>query len=89
MPQIAAVTRDMDSIAASIGNNADDIQEMQEAVTNIFQNMGRDFSGNIPSLMTESMIAMEEDYQKINDTLHGYKNLLADAARDYDTFEQR
>ena len=39
MPQIAAVTRDMDSIAASIGDNADDIQEMQEAVTNIFQNM--------------------------------------------------
>ena len=56
----------------------------QNAVTNIFQGMGRDFSGRIPSLMTEKMIAMEDIYQGINDTLNGYKDFLSDAAKNYE-----
>ena len=53
MPKILAVTEEMERRASSIGVNADDILSIQNAVTNIFQNMGRDFSGRIPSLMTE------------------------------------
>ena len=84
MPKILAVTEEMQNRASAIGNNADEILGIQNAVTNIFQNMGRDFSGRIPSLMTEKMIAMEEVYQGINSTLNGYKDFLMDAAKNYD-----
>ena len=82
MPKILAVTEEMISRASNIGNKAEEILDIQNAVTNIFQNMGRDFSGRIPSLMTEKMIAMEDVYQGINSTLNGYKDFLSNAARD-------
>ena len=84
MPKILAVTEEMENRAAIIGNNADEILSIQNSVTNIFQNMGRDFSGRIPSLMTEKMIAMEEVYQGINATLNNYKDFLSNAAKNYD-----
>lgn len=84
MPKILAVTQEMESRAEIIGNNADTLLDVQNAVTNIFQNMGRDFSGRIPSLMTEKMIAMEDVYQGINAKLNDYKNFLSDAAKNYE-----
>ena len=84
MPKILAVTDEMKNRAAGIGNNADALLNAQNAVTNIFQNMGRDFSGRIPSLMTEKMIAMEDVYQGINATLNNYRDFLVDAADNYD-----
>ncbi|MBQ7220139.1 MAG: hypothetical protein IJS28_04080 [Synergistaceae bacterium] len=84
MPKILAVTDEMERRASGIGSNADDILKIQNAVTNIFQNMGRDFSGRIPSLMTEKMIAMEDTYQGINATLNGYRDFLSDAAKNYE-----
>lgn len=84
MPRILAVTEEMERRASDIGNQADEILSTQNAVTNIFQGMGRDFSGRIPSLMTEKMIAMEDIYQGINDTLNGYKDFLSDAAKNYE-----
>ena len=84
MPKILAVTEEMERRASDIGNKAGEILDTQNAVTNIFQNLGRDFSGRIPSLMTEKMIAMESVYQGINATLNGYKDFLVDAARNYE-----
>ena len=84
MPKILAVTEEMERRAGEIGNKAGEILDIQTNVTNIFQNMGRDFSGRIPSLMTEKMIAMEDVYQNINSTLNGYKDFLSDAAKNYE-----
>ncbi|MBQ7155749.1 MAG: hypothetical protein IJR85_09380 [Synergistaceae bacterium] len=84
MPKILAVTEEMERRAGEIGNKAGEILDIQNNVTNIFQNMGRDFSGRIPSLMTEKMIAMEDVYQTINATLNGYKDFLSDAAKNYE-----
>ncbi len=84
MPKIKAVTEEMEARAAGIGTNAGELLTAQNSVTNIFQNMGRDFSGRIPSLMTEQMIAMEEVYQGINETLNGYKDFLSNAAKTYE-----
>ena len=84
MPKILAVTEEMERRASDIGNKAGEILDTQNAVTNIFQNMGRDFSGRIPSLMTEKMIAMESVYQGINATLNGYKDFLVETARNYE-----
>ena len=84
MPKILAVTQEMERRAISIGSSAEEILNKQNAVTNIFQNMGRDFSGRIPSLMTEKMIAMEDAYQGINTTLNGYKDFLSDIAKNYE-----
>ena len=84
MPKISAVTEEMQRRAAYIGSNAGTLLDIQNAVTDIFQNMGRDFSGRIPSLMTEKMIAMEDVYRGINDTLNGYKDFLSDAAKNYE-----
>ena len=84
MPKILAVTEEMERRASDIGNKAGEILDTQNAVTNIFQNMGRDFSGRIPSLMTEKMIAMESVYQGINENLNGYKDFLVDVAHNYE-----
>ena len=84
MPKILAVTEEMERRAADIGNNAEILLNNQNAVTDIFQNMGRDFSGRIPSLMTERMIAMEDTYTLINETLNGYKEILSNAAKNYE-----
>lgn len=84
MPKILAVTEEMQNRASAIGNSADEILGIQNTVTNIFQNMGRDFSGRIPSLMTEKMIAMESVYQGINATLNNYKDFLINAAQNYE-----
>lgn len=84
MPKILAVTEEMERRAGEIGNKAGEILDIQTNVTNIFQNMGRDFSGRIPSLMTEKMIAMEDVYQSINATLTGYQEFLSDAAKNYE-----
>ena len=84
MPKILAVTEEMINMAATIGSGADDIFGSQNRITGIFQNMGRDFSGTLPSLMTEKMIAMEDIYQGMNETLNGYKTFLEDTARNYE-----
>lgn len=84
MPKILAVTTEMERRASDISSNADEILKIQNGVTNIFQNMGRDFSGRIPSLMTEKMIAMEDTYQAINATLNGYSEFLSNAAKTYE-----
>ena len=84
MHKILAVTEEMERRAGEIGDKAGEILDIQTNVTNIFQNMGRDFSGRIPSLMTEKMIAMEDVYQNINATLNGYKDFLSDAAKNYE-----
>lgn len=84
MPKILAVTDEMISRASDIGTNASDILSSQNQITGIFQNMGRDFSGVIPSLMTENMIAMEDIYQDMNDNLNGYKLFLEETASNYE-----
>ncbi len=81
MPKLLYVTEEMQQRAKNIGMNADEILGSQNQVTGIFQNMGRDFSGKIPSLMTEKMIAMESDYKNINNILNGYKQFLEDSAQ--------
>ena len=81
MPKILYVTEEIKQRAKNIGMNADEILSSQNHVTGIFQNMGRDFSGKIPSLMNEKMIAMESDYKNINSILNGYKQFLEDSAQ--------
>lgn len=81
MPKILYVTHEMEQRANNIGVNTSEILESQKQVTNLFSGLGRDFSGQIPSLMVEKMIAMESSYQEINVILNGYKEFLEDAAR--------
>ena len=81
MPKILYVTQEMERRANNIGMNASELLESQNQVTSLFSNMGRDFSGQIPSLMTEKIIAMESDYQEMNMTLTRYMEFLEDAAR--------
>lgn len=81
MPKILYVTEEMKQRANSIGMNASEILKSQNQVTSLFSNLGRDFSGQIPILMVEKMIAMESHYQDINMTLTGYKEFLEDAAQ--------
>ena len=81
MPKMLYVTDEMIARAGNVGTNAGEILNSQNQVTSIFQNLGRDFSGRIPSLMTEQMIAMESVYQSMNNTLNGYKDFLEESAR--------
>ena len=80
MPKILYVTEEIQQRAANIGVNASAILESQKQITNLFSGLGRDFSGQIPVLMVEKLIAMESNYQDINMTLTGYKEFLEDAA---------
>ena len=84
MPKILAVTDEMMTRASDIGSNASEMQSSQNQILKIFMSMGRDFSGPIPALMIEKMLATEDMYQGMNDTLNGYKSFLEDTARDYE-----
>ncbi len=88
MPKILAVTEEMMDRASSIGSGASEIRDSQNHITTIIQNMGRNFSGPIPSLIIEKMIAMEDTYSGMNENLNGYKTFLEDTARNYEWTDQ-
>ena len=88
MPKIKVVTDAMIERANFIGQNAEIILENQNNVTNIFKNLGRGFSGKIPSLMTQHMLAMDPEYKNMNGILNNYKNFLEDAAQKYEWTEE-
>lgn len=87
MPKMQIVTDEMFNIAKRIGQNTRDILEYQNNVSKIFRNMGRTFTGNVPSLMVQHMLAMESEYMTMNEMLNGYKNFIEDSARNYDWTE--
>lgn len=84
MPKMQFVTEEMMDRARKILESAGRIHESQNAVLNIFSNMGRDFSGKVPSLMTQQMLAMESDYQNMNNMLTSYSEFLDKAADNYE-----
>ena len=88
MPKMQIVTDEMVNRAGIIGQNASEILSSQNKVTDIFQNMGKNFSGKIPSLMTQQMIAMDSDYQAMNTMLGNYKTFLEDSAQNYEWTEE-
>ena len=87
MPKMQIVTDEMINRASTIGENTSRILESQNQVTRIFQNMGRNFSGRIPTLMTQTMLAMDKDYKSMNGILTGYKDFLEDSAHNYEWTE--
>ena len=87
MPKMQIVTDAMLDRAGTIGQAADLLFNNQNAVTQIFQNMGHDFSGRVPGLMTQHMIAMESNYKSMNTILSNYRNFMEDAARNYEWTE--
>ena len=87
MPKMQIVTDAMLDRASRIGQASDLLFSNQNAVTQIFQNMGKDFSGRIPGLMTQHMIAMQSDYKSMNGILSNYKSFMEDAARNYEWTE--
>ena len=84
MPKIQVVTDEILRRAKGIGNDIEKILGSQNKVTNIFQNMGRSFSGKVPNLMTQHMIAMESDYKAMNAILSQYKTFMEDTAHNYE-----
>ncbi len=88
MPKMQFVTDEMIARANTIGQGTERILESQNAVTKTFQNMGRNFSGKVPGLMTQHMLAMDKEYQTMNGILNGYKTFLEDSAQTYDWKEE-
>ncbi|MBR1485673.1 MAG: hypothetical protein IJ597_00265 [Synergistaceae bacterium] len=88
MPKMQIVTDEMLNRADKIGQNTRNILEKQNMVTNLFKNMGKNFSGNIPSLMTQHMVAMDKEYQTMNGMLTNYKDFLEDSAHNYEWKEE-
>lgn len=84
MPKMQIVTDEMINRAGTIGENTSRILESQNQITRIFQNMGRNFSGRIPTLMTQTMLAMDKDYKSMNGILTGYKDFLEESAHNYE-----
>lgn len=81
MPKMLYVTEEMNQRAGIIGKKTSEILESQNQVTDLFSSLGKNFSGQIPSLMVEKILAMESNYQDINMTLTAYKEFLEDAAQ--------
>ena len=88
MPKMQIVTDEMLSRAGKIAQNASNILEKQNMVTDIFKNMGKNFSGKIPSLMTQHMLAMDKEYTTMNGILTNYKDFLEDSAHNYEWKEE-
>lgn len=84
MPKMQIVTDEMLNRANKIGQDTTNILEKQNMVTDLFRNMGRNFSGKIPSLMTQHMLGMDKEYKTMNGILTNYKTFLEDSAHNYE-----
>ena len=84
MPKMQIVTDEMLNRANKIGQDTTSILDKQNMVTSLFRNMGRNFSGKIPSLMTQHMLGMEKEYRTMNSILTNYKTFLEDSAHNYE-----
>ena len=84
MPKMQIVTDEMLNRANKIGQDTTNILEKQNMVTDLFRNMGRNFSGKIPSLMTQHMLGMDKEYKTMNGILTNYKTFLEDSAHSYE-----
>ena len=89
MPKMQFVTDEMLNRANTIGQDVGRILDSQNAVTKLFQNMGRDFSGKVPSLMTQHMLAMDSDYKAMNEILTQYKAFMEDTAQTYEWTDEQ
>ncbi|MBQ3647080.1 MAG: hypothetical protein II960_10885, partial [Synergistaceae bacterium] len=84
MPKMQIVTDEMLNRANKIGQNTTNILEKQNMVTDLFKNMGKNFSGKIPGLMTQHMLAMDKEYQTMNGILTKYRDFLEYSAHNYE-----
>ena len=89
MPKMQIVTDEMLNRAGTIGQDTQKILDSQNQITKIFCDMGRNFSGNVPELMTQHMLAMDNDYKNMNGILDGYKEFLEDSAHNYEWTEDQ
>jgi surface antigen len=74
----------MHSEAENFVVKADEIFTSQKSISKLIGNMGHDFSGKLPTLMTQNMLAMDKKYQSINDILKEYSGFIHHAAERYD-----
>jgi hypothetical protein len=84
MPKIQAITDEMLSKSQNITRSASELFASQGRVQSIIQNLGADFSGRIPTLMTEHVLGMKSKYEAMNTTLTKYGEFLDNAARTYE-----
>ena len=84
MAKIQVITEEMLAKAKNIHQGASDVFDSQSKATNIIQNLGKDFSGKVPSLMTANMLAMRDKYNAMNETLDQYGKFLTHAANTYE-----
>ena len=89
MPKMKFVTDEMINRAGTIGQNSDRLFQSQNNVTKIFKNMEKVFSGKIPGLMNQHIIAMDSDYKAMNSILTNYKTFLEDNARTYEWTDEQ
>ena len=89
MPKMQFVTDEMLNRAGTIGQNSDSLFQSQNNVTKNFQNMGKVFSGRIPELMNQHIIAMDSDYKTMNRILTNYKTFIESSARTYEWTDEQ
>ena len=70
--------------AKNIHQGATEIADSQSNVTKIIQNLGKDFSGKLPTLMTGNILSMKNKYKELNETLDQYGKFLTHAANTYE-----
>ena len=89
MPRMQIVTDGMLNSANKIEQEAGNILDSQHKVSEIFSNMGKFFTGRVPSLMVQHMLAMDQEYTNMNGILSNYKTFLEDTANTYDLTEEQ
>ncbi|MDR1472251.1 MAG: hypothetical protein LBS75_06985, partial [Synergistaceae bacterium] len=63
---------------------ADEILTSQQGISKLIGNMGHDFNGKLPTLMTQNILSMDKKYQSMNETLKEYSGFIHHAAEIYD-----
>jgi surface antigen len=82
--RIQAITDAMHSEADRFAAYADEILTSQNSISKLVGNMGHDFSGKLPSLITQNMLSMGEKYRSMNENLKEYSGFIHHAAKRYD-----
>ena len=75
--------------AANINNTAESIFSSQQAITKLVNSLTKDdFNGQLPEMMKQKVVGLEEKYNRLNETLTNYSRAITAAANTYVATDQ-
>ncbi|MDR0647888.1 MAG: WXG100 family type VII secretion target [Synergistaceae bacterium] len=75
--------------SANVGNTAESMLSSQQAITKLVNSLTKDdFNGQLPEMMKQKVVGLEEKYNRMHETLTNYSKAITAAANTYVATDQ-